>query len=333
MSFDAILGQDAAIASLCRMVAGGRIPSALLFLGPHHVGKRTTALTLAKALNCARGDGDSCDECPSCRKIDEGVHADVETVAPEGQFIRIHQVRGVTDRLGLIPFEARKRVVIVSRAERMHPAAANAFLKTLEEPPGNTLIILCAQDRGRLFETIVSRCLPLRFGLLAEGTVRKLLSAQGVAPEALEFAVSFAQGRVRADLRERAGQWMIVRDELIQGMSRLDAPAFGRISEQFARWAGSEDWRFVLEWLETWFRDLALPGDRETEHGLINRDRLEPLREWRGRFSAPVAEACYHRVLATREAILLNASKPLALEALWLACKEFALQGRGGAAP
>lgn len=329
MSFESILGQEQAIAALRQMAAAGRIPSALLFLGPHQVGKRTTALTLAKALNCARNDGESCDACPSCRKIDEGVHADVETVAPEGQFIRIHQIRGITDRLGLIPFEARKRVVIVARAERMHPAAAHAFLKTLEEPPGDTLIVLCAEERGSLLETIVSRCLPVRFGLLPAETVRALLAAQGMGAEELDFAVRFAQGRLRADLRERVGQWMVIRDDLIEGMGRLDVPAFGRISERFARWAGSDDWRFVLEWLETWFRDLAVLGTGGAEGALINLDRVERLREWRGRFSPPAAEACYRRVLATREAMAVNASKPLALEALWLACKQTAHQGGG----
>ena len=89
MPFDAILGQEQAVGSLRGVLAGGRVPSAVLFLGPHHVGKRTTALALAQALNCQGRDGDGCGRCPPCRKIEEAVHPDVEVVEPDGQFIRI----------------------------------------------------------------------------------------------------------------------------------------------------------------------------------------------------------------------------------------------------
>ena len=330
MSLDTVFGQEHAISSLRSMVSRGRIPSALLFVGPHHVGKRTTALRLAASLNCAAGDGEACGRCPSCRKIEEGLHPDVETVAPDGQFIRIQQVRDVIGRLGLVPCEARKRVVVMARAEKMHTATANAFLKTLEEPPTNTLIVLCAESRARLPETIVSRCLPVRFGLLPAETVRSLFSAEMTNEAELDFAVRFARGRLRPVLRERAAGWMAIRDTLIEGMSRLGADAFGPLSDNFAKWAGSEDWRFVLEWLETWFRDLALLGTGGAPETLINGDRLEALAAWRERFDAAAAVACHRRVLAAGDAIQINAAKPLALEALWLACREQALQGRGG---
>ena len=272
MSFDAITGQQEAIAALRQMLSAGRVPSTLLFLGPHHVGKRTTALALAKALNCAAGGG--CGTCPTCRKIDEGVHPDVEVVAPDGQFIKIDQVRAVVDMLGLAPFEARKRVVVFSQAERMNPPAANAFLKTLEEPPADTLIVLCANSAADLFDTIVSRCLPLRFGLLPDQALRSLLGAQkGLEEEALEFALRFARGRLRPDLRDRAGPWMAIREELIEAWPRRDAAALMEMSQKFANWSASEDWKFVLEWLETWFHDLALLGDGASEGRLINGDR------------------------------------------------------------
>ena len=327
MSFDAIEGQQPALDALRRMLAAGRVPSALLFLGPHHVGKRTTALALAKALNCATGEG--CGACPPCRKIEEGVHADVEVVAPDGQFIKIDQVRAVTDKLGLVPFEARKRVVVLSQAERMNPPAANAFLKTLEEPPTNTLIVLCAQSTSGLFDTIVSRCLPLRFGLLPDQVLRRLLSGQGgeggLEGEALEFAVRFARGRLRPDLRERAGPWMAMREELMQDWGRLDAAALVELSQKFAKWSASDDWKFVLEWLETWFHDLALLHGAAREARLVNGDRLEVLREWGHRYSQHVALGCHRRVLQAREASRLNVNKQLGLEALWLGCKELAL--------
>lgn len=334
MSFDAILGQETAVAALRRMLTAGRIPSALLFLGPHHVGKRKTALALASVLNCARDDGGACGGCPACRKIAEGVHPDVEVVAPDGQFIKIDQVRDLSDKLGLVPLEARKRVVVLAQAERMNPPAAHAFLKTLEEPPADTLIVLCAASKAGLFDTIVSRCLPVRFGLLPDQTVQTLLGeGQGLSAEALAFAVRFARGRVRPELRQRADKWMELREELIQALERLEGGAFQDMSEKFSKWAASEDWRFVLQWLETWFRDLAVLDGGAAEAVLINLDRAAALRAWLGRYSPAAAHDCYRQVLAAREGIMLNANKALALDALWLGCKAAALnKDVGGAA-
>ncbi|MCZ6473868.1 MAG: hypothetical protein O6934_10545 [SAR324 cluster bacterium] len=331
MFLDAIVGQEAAVAALRQMLASGRVPSALLFLGPHHVGKRTTALALARALNCHRNDGTACGVCPACRKIDAGVHPDVDVVVPDGQFIKIGQVREVSNRLGLIPREARKRVVVLARAERMNPPAAHAFLKTLEEPPVDTLIVLCAASAAELFDTITSRCLPLRFGLLPDPAVRSLLGdSNGLSAEVLEFAVRFARGRARQELRERAGQWLLIREELIAALARPEGQDFAELTDKSAKWTATEDWRFVLQWLETWFRDLAVLGGGTGSASLINLDREEALWAAQGHFPPHVAESCYRQVLAARAGMLLNANKALALDALWMGCREAVRNRTGG---
>ncbi|MDH4248541.1 MAG: DNA polymerase III subunit delta', partial [Deltaproteobacteria bacterium] len=317
MGFESILGQTEALSFLQSALSRERIPSAFLFHGPRHVGKRTTALALAMALNCAQHPG-GCGECPSCRKIAEALHPDVETVVPDGQYIKIDQVREVQEHISLIPYEARKRVIIISQAERMNLQAANAFLKTLEEPPGNTLIVLCADQPGRLLETIRSRCLPVRFSLLGTAVVRELMAGMGeLEGEALEFAAHFAQGRVRREMVEHAPQWLEVRNALLTLLSALHRPIFPQVSELCARWSASEEWPFVLEWLESWFHDLALLGSGAPSSALVNEDRLEALHTAAVRFTPPVAERCYQRVLDTREAIRIwNANKTLALESL-----------------
>ncbi|MBI4084219.1 MAG: DNA polymerase III subunit delta' [Candidatus Lambdaproteobacteria bacterium] len=331
MGFEAIRDQAPAIGFLRSAVARGRLPPAFLFLGPHHVGKRLTALALAKLLNCARGGEDSCGRCPPCRKIDEGVHPDVETVSAEGQFIRIDQIRAVAAQLALVPVEARRRVIVLSEAERMNAEAANAFLKTLEEPPPDTLIVLCAESTALLPATIVSRCVRVRFGLLAGATVRALLEADGrLAPDALAFAVAFAQGRLRPELRGGAERWLALRDEVLAALERLDRPGFEQEPERFAAWSDAEDWAFVLDWLETGFHDLALLAEGAAEAHLVNGDRRAALEAASSRFPPRRAAACLREVLATRDAIRLNANKALALEALWLAMKD--TTGTGGRA-
>ena len=332
MAFKDIVGQTEAIGMLREAMGRERIPSAYLFLGPRNIGKRTTALTLAKALNCREATGDSCDACPSCRKIDEKVHPDVETVSPSGQFIKIDQVREVTNRLALIPFEATKRVIVFAEAERMNPPAANAMLKTLEEPPQNTLLILCAERATGLLETIVSRCVPVRFALLGQSEMRTLLEgAPKLDVQSLDFSIRFSQGRLRPELPARAEQWMEIRDEMIKGMEGLTRPVFSQISQQMARWGANEDWRFVLEWLESWFRDLVFLAEGISPARLINNDRVEEMRNCAVWFNAERAQRCYRQVLDTRDAISINANKTLALEAMWLGFKDEIRQARLGA--
>ncbi|MDH4121843.1 MAG: DNA polymerase III subunit delta' [Deltaproteobacteria bacterium] len=321
MPFQHIAGQEDAIGFLREMAARERVPSALLFHGPPQVGKRRVALALAQWLNClAPQPADACGQCPSCRKIEEGLHPDVLLVEPEGQFIKIDQVREISRRLNMIPFEARRRVVVLAEAERMNPQAANAFLKTLEEPPLDTLIVLVSGNASRLPDTILSRCMGVRFGLLGGDLVAQAL-AGGLSGEELAFAVRFSQGRVKPGLRENAGRLMALRDDLIHGLEKPSGAAFEVMADRLAQWAAGGDLDFVLEWLETWFHDLALLGAGAREEWLINADRMPQLNHWLGRTTPERAARCHRDVLATRADLALNNNKTLALEALWFSLK------------
>lgn len=344
MAFEAVLGQDAAIRFLRRVAAHERLPGAFLFLGPHHVGKRLTALTFAKALNCenpppAGADGvDSCDRCPSCRKVDADLHPDIITIAPDGQFIKIDQIRAVGEQLALNPLLARKRVVIVTEAERMNPQAANAFLKTLEEPPADTMLVLCVEDAAQVLPTIVSRCVPVRFQPLAPAVLRRLLAEQEAAgtplePGAEDFAVRFCQGRMPPDLRAKLAGWLAIRDDLLQALRFPETALAAGLGEKLARWSQSGEWSFVLEWLETWFRDVALAGAGAGAAHLINVDRQDDLRAAASRLDPEAAAQCHRAVLAARNDLELNANKPLALEALWLQFRQHRRTAQGGVSP
>jgi DNA polymerase-3 subunit delta' len=353
MPLKALRGQDAAVAVLRRMVARGRVPGALLFLGPEHVGKRTAALALAQVLNCeaplaaGRGGPDACGTCASCRRIDSGAHPDVLAIAPEGQFLKIDQIRAVTGRLGLNPLLARRRFVVLARAHRMNDAAANAFLKTLEEPPADTTLVLCATEAAALPETIVSRCMAVRFVPLADAVLLELLRAQQEAlpagrgkPKAgdaalegpvLDFAVRFAQGSLRPELKDQAAGWYAVRDALVAALGEL--PAGGDLAgDRLTRFSAKETVPFVLEWLETWWRDVAVLAAGGSPARLINGDRGEILAQWPARLGVRAAQDCHRRVLAMREALQFNVNAALALEGLWLGFKH-TLQERQSGSP
>jgi DNA polymerase III subunit delta' len=156
---------------LQRSLARGRLGHAYLFSGDQIEELEAIARTLAKTLNCQNPvkvsgvANDCCDECPSCRKIQNDTHADIHWARPESKsrIITVDQTRELMREVQLKPTEAAYKVAIISGADRLNPQAANAFLKTLEEPPANSVLILLSTEPSRILETILSRCLRLNF--------------------------------------------------------------------------------------------------------------------------------------------------------------------------
>jgi DNA polymerase-3 subunit delta' len=156
---------------LQRSLARGRLGHAYLFAGDRLEELESLARTLAKTLNCQRPiqtggvATDCCDECASCRKIDGDVYADIHWARPESKsrVITIDQMRELMREIQLKPTEARHKVAIIAGADRLNPQAANSFLKTLEEPPAKSVMILLSTGPQRILDTILSRCLRLNF--------------------------------------------------------------------------------------------------------------------------------------------------------------------------
>lgn len=159
---------------LQRSLERGRLGHAYLFTGGHLPALETVARTLAKTLNCQNPPRrapsgaavDCCDECLSCRKIDRDTHPDIRWVRPESKLrlLTIDQVRDILDVIRLRPTEAEHKVAIMVAADRLNVQAGNAFLKTLEEPPAKSVMILLSTEPMRMMDTILSRCLRLNFG-------------------------------------------------------------------------------------------------------------------------------------------------------------------------
>lgn len=199
MSFDRILDQQTPVRLLRSMLRRNRIPHGLLFWGPGGVGKRLAGLEMAKAINCAEREDDACDTCLSCRKIVGGNHPDVATITPvkRSRIIDVDTVRAMNEMASLRPFESKWRVFLIQEADRMGVPAQNHFLKTLEEPPGQSVFILLTEYPGLLLPTIRSRCQRVRFGALRPQTVAGLIRQGRDLPDAVaESIAALAQGQM-----------------------------------------------------------------------------------------------------------------------------------------
>ncbi|SFI67947.1 DNA polymerase III subunit delta' [Planctomicrobium piriforme] len=208
MIWDKIIGHTVQVEMFRRAIARQRLAHGFLFIGPHGVGKKLFAETLAQCLFCERiADEvlDACGDCPSCRQVQAGFHPDLLRIGlPDGKKILpisllvgddAHRGRaGLCFELAHAPMTASRRIAIIDDAEAMNEEAANALLKTLEEPPPGAILILLAPDAESVLPTIRSRCQPLLFSPLNDAQIVQLLRATGSTAAAVEEVVSMAEG-------------------------------------------------------------------------------------------------------------------------------------------
>jgi DNA polymerase-3 subunit delta' len=323
VGFANILGQDRAISLLRRATETDRLSHALLFTGPKGVGRFLTALTVAKALNCLQGlKSDSCDRCLPCTKIDKGVHPDVHLLAPEGPSLRIDQIRSLALEATLRPYEGRRKVFILDGAETMTDQAQNALLKTLEEPPGATLLVLIAPEPSALLPPIASRCTQIRFAPLPESAVADRLQEDGCEAGEAQVLASLAGGSLgrahelrKSPLREI---WDLV--ERAFALSPGRALPVLQLAEQVVR--QKETVPLFLEALLAWCRDLMVTKVTRHERLLVYRGREAALR----RQSEPLTPAqllkMYDAVKQTLDGLGRYANPRLSLEVMFLKLRD-----------
>lgn len=220
------LGQPAALGSVERQIGRERPAHALMLVGPPQVGKTTLALDLAAGLQCQEPvpADRPCRECVSCRKVEHGNHPDLHVLRPEGagEQVKLGQVQELTGTLALLPMEGRFRVAIIESAHRLNPDAQNALLKTLEEPPEATCLILAVDDESVILPTLRSRCAVLRLGTVSSPAVGELLARHGLDASRASSLSRLTAGRPGAALAlARAPEASIVHARLSRSLLAL----------------------------------------------------------------------------------------------------------------
>lgn len=264
MPFKDIVGHERRLESLRRSLESGRLHHAYVFFGPEGVGKRSVALALAKSLYCEAAKNDFCDACGECLKVEHGNHPDVRLLAPlpGKKEIAIRQVRELEKEFSLAPFSPKRRkVAIIDPAELMNYPTQNALLKTLEEPPPGTHLVLVSRSLGALLPTILSRCVRQAFGLVPDALIEKLLTERrGFGAQEARKLAALARGRVGVALRSELAELSDERRRWIEKLLAMieagDFRAVTALAEELA--AEKERASEILEWWESWYRDVLL---------------------------------------------------------------------------
>jgi DNA polymerase-3 subunit delta' len=333
-----VLGHAGVVGPLRRSVRDGRVAHAYLISGPPRVGKSTLARWLAGALCCPAPEP-PCAACSTCRRVAAGKHPDVETLAPGGpcdepehdhdrdgsRDVRICQVRRAERLLSLAPFEAHRRVVVVDPADALNAQSADAFLKTLEEPPAGAVIVLVAAEPAALPETVRSRCRHLALRALPTAEVERLLAAEvGVPAERAALLARLSGGHIGwalaaledpAFLERRAQQL----DRIAELAERGRPERFAYAEELAARFPRARDdvYGILSLWVD-WWRDVfrIAAGDGQ---GIVNVDRRAELEAAARRYDPAAVARFLHALRACRRDLETNVNARLALEHLMLA--------------
>lgn len=322
-----VLGHEAVVAELARALRAGRVHHAYLFAGPAGIGRTTLAFAFAAALLCAAPvDARPCGQCRSCQRVARRVHPDVTRVAlgqerEEAKLISIDRIRELRAGLSLRPLEGNWRIAIVDDAERLSREAADALLKTLEEPPSYAVLLLIAEDAQAVPETIRSRCHLFQLNPLPAPVVEEALRDRGVSPERAARIAKLVRGRIAEAFRLAADSAALEQyerqvAEVVAAMSEpLAAIAFARrLTEQYRRGKRAAVQQLLMLAAELWRDAVWLAAD--TASPIVHeeaRASLEELARRRGLAGTIAGLKATLRGMADLEA---NVQARLALDAV-----------------
>lgn len=315
-----VVGHEWALELLAQAVRTGRTSHAYLFLGPDQVGKTTVARAFAQALLCERESGEPCGACPTCRRVAEGRYPDCQIVQAEKNVIAIEQVRNLQTDAAVAPLEGRRKVFIIREIERATLPAANALLKTLEEPASRVVLLLTSDRRELVLPTILSRCQVVDLRPLPAEQIRQALLTRWGADEAQAALLArLCGGRpgwaVQALTQPETWQ---ARAKFLDDLLTLTAQGpLERLNyaERLSR--SPADAETALGIWATWWRDVLLL-QQELPDNLLNLDRLAQLQQQADLFGAEQVQNALTDLSQTLRRSQTNVNLRLALDVLLL---------------
>jgi DNA polymerase-3 subunit delta' len=341
MPFSEVIAQERALSPLRSALRRGTLHHAYLFGGPEGVGKARVARLLAQAANCEGGSAgphgyreDPCGACAPCHKIERGIHPDVVVLSEERVMVKagrweaksgrspsrdivVDQVRDLVDhRLALRRFEGRRRFVVIDPADAMNPQAQNALLKTLEEPPEDTTLVLVSSSPDALLPTIRSRCLRVGFNPLPAEAIAERLVAEGHSAESARLAAALSGGSLGRALGLDDEELEVRRTsvERVAALGADDPMAWLALAREEGE--KREEAEALCELLLVWLRDVAVT--QAGGEGLALADLGAETRRIAGAVAPGEALRRRDEVRRTLTALRQNGQPVLALERLFI---------------
>lgn len=280
MAFKDIIGNWGVKRILSKALKQKKLSNSLLFAGPEGIGKKETALVVAKALNCLKKSADACEECAHCRAINNGNFPDVMVLSPTKEVLKIDQMRLLKDTAYLKPMIGQKRAFIVEEAEKMNDEASNSLLKVLEEPPAFSQIILVTSNPFRIIQTIKSRCQLFMFSPIGRDEIKKALALKGYGEEKARILSLLVSGNLKQALTLEWEEVQTLREQAWHlFLALLKEEKISPHMEQFSslRTALKEELEDVLRILSSFCRDVILIKEGADRKLLLNPDFEEDL--------------------------------------------------------
>ena len=310
-----IIGHQQITEQLQHTVTSDRIAGAYLFVGPIGVGKETVARYFAQLIFCQKEAQPPvvCGECLACRKVDSGNHPDLQFIRPEGSLLKIGQIRELQKQIIYEPLEASRKVYILTDVERMNAEAENCLLKTLEEPPASSVLILLTSNIQALLPTTRSRCQILQFHPMPIQELAEILVKRfSVAPEQATTLAITADGAIGKALTQlEKGDTLA--EEVPEILKATDRLAAFRLAEHF------KENPETLGELVTWYRDLLFLQQGAPSDLITHSHSLRELQSIVPRYSRLRLQQAIQTVFDTKSLIEnTNTNATLALEVMCL---------------
>ena len=318
MTFEQIIGHERQKDILRKALESGRLAHAYLFYGPDGVGKRLMALALARAIVCHEQRG--CGNCLACRKIDHQNHPDLHVLEPDGDTIKIEQIRSFQKDLRLKPLEASRKICLIEKADSLTTGASNALLKTLEEPQGDTLLILLSSQPGRLLETIRSRCQKMPYTRHPRARIQAELEKQlGIDSTESHVLAALSDGSFKKAFGKDRDFFLERRRDLLKTLTGLSSGSILPILDFAEKIASDKTYIFdIVEIFQAFFRDVMMTIQGRDGVEIVNLDLKEQISRVSAKENLTSIHAKLQALIEVRRQLERNVNRHLACEVLLL---------------
>ena len=331
MPFRDIIGHERPITAIQAALSHGRLAHAYLFHGEAHIGKSLTAMRLAQALNCEHPssieDRDSCEACRSCLHVAVRTYVDYVVIEPDQESavpqIKIEQVRDIEHQFIYRPLIGERKICVIDDADRLTIGAANALLKTLEEPPGHGLFILISSRPQALPITIRSRCQSLRFTPPAQTQVEAaLILKREIPPAEARFLALFTQGRIGEALTLDIAALRAQQRECLDLVAPATLTSITAILTSAESLAKADRGGDILSWLSRWIRDLVIVLVGGNPDQLLHLDQLDQLNRYARQADLGHLLALLNEIERTEQQATRHLNVHMALESVLLRLRD-----------